>query len=131
MTSIPLICLPIAYAMVFVPKLPLSMAMARLPEGYDNRNPRDQQLKLTGWGKRAAAAHANGFESFAPFAAGVFATQLTGASPQWASIFSIAYVVVRLLYAFAYLGDVHMLRSSLWALGFACTMGLMILPIVA
>jgi uncharacterized MAPEG superfamily protein len=131
MTSIPLICLPIAYALVFVPKLPLSMAMARLPEGYDNRNPRDQQAKLTGWGKRAASAHANGFESFAPFAAGVFATQLTGANPQWAGIFAIAYVLSRLLYAFAYIADVHMLRSSVWAIGFVSTIGLMILPIVS
>src|SRR3954471_18510968 len=131
MTSIPLATLPIAYALVFVPKLPLSMAMARLPEGYDNRLPRDQQAKLTGWGRRAAAAHANGFESFAPFAAGVFATQLTGASPSWATIFAITYVVSRLLYAVAYLADQHLLRSTIWGIGFASTMGLMVLPIVA
>jgi uncharacterized MAPEG superfamily protein len=131
MTSIPLLCLPIAYGLVFVPKLPLSVAMARLPEGYDNKNPRDQQAKLTGWGKRAAAAHANGFESFAPFAAGVLATQLTGASARWAAIFAIAYVVSRLLYAFAYLADVAVLRSSIWTVGFVSTVALMVLPIVS
>lgn len=131
MTSIPLFCLPIAYALVFVPKLPLSVAMARQPDGYDNKHPRDQQARLTGWGKRAAAAHANGFESFAPFAAGVFATQLTGASPQWAAIFSIAYVVSRLLYAFAYLGDLASLRSIVWTVGFTSTIALMVLPIVS
>ena len=131
MTSIPLICLPIGYALVFGPKIPLSMAMARQPEGYDNKHPRDQQARLTGWGKRAAAAHANGFESFGPFAVGVLATQLTGASPQWAAIFAIAYVVSRLVYAFAYVGGVAMLRSAVWTVGFASTLALMLLPIVS
>jgi uncharacterized MAPEG superfamily protein len=130
MTSIPLLCLPIAFGLVFLPKVPLSLAMARQPEGYDNRHPRDQQAKLSGWGRRAAAAHANGFESFPAFAAGVLATQVTGASPQWASIFSIAYVVARVLYAGAYLADIHMLRSAVWSIGFMATIALMLLPIV-
>lgn len=131
MTSIPLICLPIAYGLVFLPKLPLSMAMAKQPEGYDNRHPRDQQAKLTGWGRRAAAAHANGFESFAPFAAGVLACQVTGASPSWAAIFAVAYVVARVLYAAAYIGNIHMLRSAVWSIGFGATVALMLLPVVA
>ncbi|CAN5898084.1 MAPEG family protein [soil metagenome] len=131
MTSIPLLCLPIAFGLVFLPKIPLSMAMARLPEGYDNRHPRDQQAKLTGWGRRAAAAHANGFESFPAFAAGVLATQVTGANPHWAAIFSIAHVVARFLYTGAYLADVHMVRSSIWTIGFVSSIALMLLPIVS
>ncbi len=131
MTSIPLLCLPIAYALVYAPKIPLSMAMARQPEGYDNKHPRDQQARLSGWGRRAAAAHANGFESFAPFAVGVLATQLTGASPQWAAIFAITYVVSRAAYAFAYVGGVALLRSAVWTVGFASTFALMVLPIVS
>jgi uncharacterized MAPEG superfamily protein len=130
MTTIPLLCLPIGFALVFLPKVPLSMAMARQPEGYDNASPRDQQAKLTGWGRRAAAAHANGFESFPAFAAGVLATQVTGASPKWAAIFSVTYVVARLLYTFAYLGNIAPLRSIIWTTGFVATLALMILPIV-
>jgi len=130
MTTIPLVCLPIGFALVYLPKLPLSLAMARQPEGYDNRSPRDQQARLTGWGRRAAAAHANGFESFPAFAAGVLATQVTGASPHWATILSIAYVVARTLYVGAYLADVAALRSAVWTAGFACSVALMVLPIV-
>lgn len=130
MTTIPLLCLPIGFALVYAPKIPLSMAMAKQPEGYDNKSPRDQQARLTGWGRRAAAAHANGFESFPAFAAGVLATQVTGASPHWAAIFSIAYVVARTLYTVVYLADVATLRSAVWTLGFACSIGLMVLPIV-
>ena len=131
MTSIPLLCLPIAFALVFAPKVPLSMAMARQPEGYDNAQPRDQQAKLTGWGRRAAAAHANGFESFPAFAAGVLAAHVTGASPHWAAIFAITYVVARGLYAFAYVGGAAMLRSIVWTISFAATLALMVLPIVS
>ena len=131
MTSVPLICLPIGFALVWIPKIPLSMAMARQPEGYDNKNPRDQQARLTGWGRRAAAAHANGFESFPVFAAGVLATQVTGVSPQWAASLSIAYVIARVVYTFAYLADIAPLRSLVWSVGFACTIALMVLPIIA
>jgi uncharacterized MAPEG superfamily protein len=131
MTTIPLVCLPIGFALVFLPKVPLSLAMARQPEGYDNKSPRDQQARLTGWGRRAAAAHANGFESFPAFAAGVLATQVTGASPHWASILAIAYVVARTLYVGAYLADIAPLRSAIWTAGFACTIALMVLPIVS
>lgn len=130
MTSIPLVCLPIGFALVFLPKIALSLAMAKQPEGYDNNSPRDQQARLTGWGRRAAAAHANGFESFPAFAAGVLATQVTGASPHWAAIFSITYVVARTLYAVAYLADVGLLRSAIWTISFACSVALMVLPIV-
>ena len=130
MTSIPMLCLPIGFVLVYAPKIPLSMAMARQPEGYNNRNPRDQQAKLTGWGRRAAAAHSNGFESFSAFAAGVLAVQVTGASPHLAALASITYVVARLLYAVAYLADVHMIRSTVWTVGFVATITLMVLPIV-
>jgi uncharacterized MAPEG superfamily protein len=130
MTTIPLLCLPIGFALVYAPKIPLSMAMAKQPEGYDNKSPRDQQARLTGWGRRAAAAHTNGFESFPAFAAGVLATQVTGASPHWAAIFAMTYVVARTLYVIAYLADVAMLRSLVWTIGFAASVGLMVLPIV-
>jgi len=130
MTTLSMICLPIGFALVYVPKIPLSMAMARQPEGYDNKSPRDQQARLTGWGRRAAAAHANGFESFPAFAAGVLASNVTGASPHWAGILAVTYVVARTLYAIAYVGDVALLRSLVWTVGFSCSIGLMVLPIV-
>jgi uncharacterized MAPEG superfamily protein len=131
MTSIPMICLPIGLALVYAPKITLSMAMAREPEGYNNKNPRDQQAKLSGWGRRSAAAHANGFESFPAFAAGVLAAQVTGASPHVASIAAITYVVARVLYTFAYLADVAPLRSTVWTISFAATVTLMVLPVVS
>lgn len=131
MFSVPLVCLPIALALVYVPKIPLSLAMAREGKGYDNRTPRDQQARLVGWGKRALAAHQNGFESFPAFAAGVLATLVTGADPHLASAFSITYVVARALYAVFYIADIATLRSVVWIVGLLATVGLLTIPIFA
>ena len=50
-------------------KAPLALAQAKTGH-YDNKNPRAQQAKLEGWGARAAAAHANGWEALPIFLAG-------------------------------------------------------------
>ncbi|MCA9590216.1 MAG: MAPEG family protein [Myxococcales bacterium] len=128
--NIPLLCLPIAYALVFAPKVPLSMAMAKQPEGYDNKTPRDQQAKLEGWGRRAAAAHANAFESFAPFAAGVLASTVGGGDAKWAAILAIAHVVSRTIYPVLYIANIDKARSTVWGVGMLASFGLMILPLM-
>ena len=129
--SLPLLCLPIAFVLIYAPKLPLSVAMAKQAEGYDNKSPRDQQAKLTGPGRRAAAAHANGFESFAPFAAGVLACEVTHARPQVAAILALVHVVARAVYPIFYIRDLDKLRSLTWIVGFLASLGLMGLPLTS
>lgn len=129
--NIPLLCLPIAFGLVYASKIPVAVAMARQPKGYDNKSPRDQQAALEGWGRRAAAAHYNGFESFPPFAAGVLVATVTGASPQWAAILAIAHVVARVLYPALYIANIDKARSSVWGVGFGASFGLMILPLLS
>lgn len=125
-----LACLPAALAIVYLTKLPVAVAMKNAPGGYDNRHPRDQQASLSGWGKRAAAAHANGFEAFPPFAAGVLVAQVTGANPQWAAILAVTHVVVRAIYPALYIANVDRARSLVWSVGLACSFGLMLLPLL-
>jgi uncharacterized MAPEG superfamily protein len=50
--TIPFICVGVAFLLIYFPRLFVIAAQARQPEGYDNRNPRDQQARLTGWGRR-------------------------------------------------------------------------------
>lgn len=126
--TIPFWCLLIAAALIYLTKIPLSMAMAKAPGGYDNKTPREQQAKLDGWGKRAAGAHANGFEAFGMFAAGVFVAHLGHGSEKWSSILSIAFVVLRTAYPALYLANLDKARSSVWFLGLLCTVGLFLLP---
>ena len=55
-----MLCLPVALVLVYAPRFVVARAMAQQPEGYNNAEPRAQQAQLTGVGRRAAAAHANG-----------------------------------------------------------------------
>lgn len=128
--NVPLLCLPIAFALIYAPKILFSRELAKMPEGYDNANPRDQQTKLTGAGRRAAAAHANAFESFAPFAAGVLASEVTHARPTVAAGLAVAYVAARVVYPFLYVADINKARSLVWSVGFFASLGLMVLPLL-
>lgn len=95
--------------------------------GYDNRHPRDQTAKLEGWGRRAAAAHQNGFEAVIPFVATALICRVEGGDPVWAGWLGVAWVVFRVGYTLAYVGDVHWLRSALFEAANACCLGLVVL----
>ena len=126
--TIPFLCILIAYALCYAPKLPLSIAQARQPEGYDNRHPRAQQDKLEGWGARARGAHLNSFESFPAFAAAVLVAHLAGGDPRRASLLSIGFVVSRAIYIVVYLADLPRLRSTVFGLGMVAIALLFLLP---
>ena len=127
--TIPFWCLLAAAVLIYAIKIPLSMAMAKAPGGYDNKNPREQQAKLEGWGKRAAGAHANAFEAFGLFAAGVFVAHLGHASEKWSSVLAITFVVLRTAYPVLYMANIDKARSTVWGLGLLCTLGLFVLPV--
>lgn len=126
--TIPFLCVLIACALCYAPKLPLSVAQARRAEGYDNRHPRAQQDKLEGWGARARGAHLNSFESFPAFAAAVFVAHLAGADPRRAALLSIVFVVSRAVYIIVYIADLPRLRSTVFTLGMMSILALFLLP---
>ena len=129
--TIPLTCVFVAFLLIYLPKIPLSLAMAKEGKGYDNANPRAQQDRLTGWGLRAKNAHANAFESFPPFAAAVVVAHLAHADPKWMTILAVAYVAARAIYPFIYMANLATLRSLVWSIGFGATAGLFMLPWIA
>ena len=75
--SIPFWCLFFSALLIYLAKAPVAKAMSEEGGGYDNRNPRAQQARLTGFGARAVAAHQNSIEIFPLFAAGVLVAQVT------------------------------------------------------
>ncbi len=127
----PFICVLIAFVLIYVPKLPLSVAMAKQPDGYDNKNPRAQQDALEGFGARSRGAHYNGFEAFPGFAAAVIIAHLAGANDHRMTVLCVAFVVARGLYIATYLADQDYLRSAVWGVGFLCTVALFCLPWLA
>jgi uncharacterized MAPEG superfamily protein len=128
--SVPLLCIGLAFVVTLLSKAPVAVAMARKPGGYDNRHPRDQQASLDDWGRRAVAAHLNSFEAFPGFAAAVLVAHLAGGDPAWSTVLAVTFLVARVLYVPCYLANWHILRSSVWTVGFAATLALFALPLL-
>jgi uncharacterized MAPEG superfamily protein len=128
--TIPFFCIFIAFLLNMISKAPVALAMARRPGGYDNKHPRDQEAALEGWGRRAFAAHLNGFEAFPAFAAAVVIAQISGADPVWSTRLAVAFVIARVFYTPLYIFDLDLLRSAVWTFGFMATCGLFLLPFV-
>lgn len=141
---IPIMCVFFAFLLTIITKGPVALAMNRMPGGYDNHHPREQQAQLSGWGKRALAAHQNMFEAFPGFAASVMfflfiywvraSVDLEGAGldiairddylqhindvMEWHVMMCVAFVVARIIYTLLYIADVHWLRTAFWGIGF-------------
>ncbi len=126
--NIPFLCIGLAFLLLYLSKIPVAVAMQRTG-GYDNRHPREQQARLTGWGKRALAAHQNAFEAFSPFAAGVLVAQVGGADPAWISRLAVLFIAARVLYTGLYMADLPTLRSTVWMIGALCSGSLIFLGI--
>lgn len=105
-------------------KGPVAAAQRATSGTYDNNNPREQQARLDGAGKRALAAHANGYEAIPPFAAGVVAAMQANVPVGWVTALAAAFVVARIIYIPLYIKDIATPRSLVWAVGFLSTLGL-------
>ncbi len=126
----PFYCLAAAFLLTYLTKLPLAVAMAKESEsGYDNRNPRDQQARLTGWGRRSLAAHQNSFEVTPLFAAAVITAYLFQADAYWSAVWTSIFLASRILYIIFYIRDVNLMRSTVWIIGMASCVALFILAV--
>ena len=94
------------------------------PPRFDNRQPRAWQAAQTGFRARADAAQANTFEAFPFFAAGVVIAVLQHVPVATIDLIAMIFVVARIAYIGCYVGDLPMLRSPVWVVGFACCVAL-------
>jgi uncharacterized MAPEG superfamily protein len=124
----PFLCIALALGLIYAPRIMVAVAQSRMPEGFDNRHPRDQQARLTGWGKRAQGAHMNAFEAFAPFAAAVIVAHLARADARYSAILAVVFVIARVVYTVLYVANKDRLRSAVWMIGLGATVGLFVLP---
>jgi uncharacterized MAPEG superfamily protein len=127
--AIHLWCIVAAWILIYAGKLPVAVAMHKAG-GYDNHHPRAQQAALTGWGARSVAAHLNGFEAFAPFAAAVLVAHICGARVGLVDILAVVFVVARVVYVGLYLADLASLRSAVWTVGWIVTLVLFLSPVM-
>lgn len=123
MMTIPLFCVLLAILITYFTKVPVAWAMVK-EGGYDNRNPRDQQARLSGWGKRAVAAQNNGFEVHPVFAICVIVGHLTNGNAQVSATLAVLFVISRVAFVALYIADKHLARSAAWMFGMLCCAGI-------
>ena len=113
----PLWFIPVTAVLTIASKIPAAVAMSREGRGYDNSNPREQQSRLTGWGKRALAAHQNTLEAFPIFAACMLTGAACSADENQLAVCGGICILTRIIYIYLYISDQATLRSSVWAVG--------------
>jgi uncharacterized MAPEG superfamily protein len=105
--------------------LPLAtVAVAKASRNYDNAHPRTWLAEQQGLRRRADFAHRNHYEAFPWFAASVIVAALAHASQERVDILAVAYILLRLAYTAAYLGNRPSLRSVLWIAAFCCALAI-------
>jgi uncharacterized MAPEG superfamily protein len=125
--TVPFWCLVIV---CFLPYVwgPFSIPARKAQLGsVDNKNPRGQQIQLTGQGARAVAAHKNAFEAIAVFAPAVIVAHIAGADPGWSARLAEIFVLARVVHGVAYLADLDLLRSGMFGVAILCDAGLFLL----
>jgi uncharacterized MAPEG superfamily protein len=109
-------------AAAFLPYL--TIVLAKVQGGIDNRAPRRDLGRLTGWRQRAEWAHRNHFEAFPAFAAAIIVAELAHMPQSRIDLLAGAFVLLRLVYTAMYVADWSTLRSIAWSLGLVCVLGL-------
>jgi uncharacterized MAPEG superfamily protein len=125
----PFVCVFVAFALIWLSRVPVVVAIARSDEDFDIRLPPRQLARLDGFGARAVAAHRGVRDGFAPFAAAVIIAHLAGADPRRCAVLAVAFVVAQALYVGAYLGNVDYLRAFVWLIGLLIVVGLFALAL--
>lgn len=84
-------------------------------EKFDNQMPREWLAKQVGWRARANAAQANTFEALPFFYVAILYAHFSGAQAGQIHYLAGLWLVLRLLYIGAYILNIGLLRSGLWA----------------
>ena len=84
--------------------------------GFDNHNPRAWLARQTDWRARANAAQANTFEALPFFFAAVIIAHQLGAIQATLDILCFIWLLLRMLFVIAYVGDMATPRTAVWIL---------------
>ena len=102
----------------------VTTGIAKWGTPLDNNHPRDWAGNLTGYRRRAYAAHQNAYEAFPFFAAAVIVAELADAPQGIVNILALVFIAARIGYTVAYMADISTPRSVLWAIGWFSTIAI-------
>lgn len=95
---------------------------------FDNPRPRDPGFYAHPVRARLLGAHINGIESFPFFAAAVLLAEFRQASQPSIDLLAAGFLLTRVAFVLAYVGDRPTLRSILWTVAFLLNVGIFFLP---
>ena len=81
---------------------------------FRNAAPRDPRFYAEPMRARALGAHLNGIETFPFFAAAILLAEFRAVPQNAVDLLAMAFLVVRIAYVLAYVGDKPTLRTILW-----------------
>ncbi|MGE0419111.1 MAG: MAPEG family protein [Acetobacteraceae bacterium] len=119
-------CLPAMLLLTIGAVVPAKISGIR---EYDNARPRDPAFYTPGFRQRSLWAHQNCYESLPFFFAAVILAEMRGAPQGPVDMLAIAVLLARAGYVAAYMADRPTLRSIVWAVAFALTLGIFTAPL--
>ena len=129
--SIPLWCLVVVAGLPQVWAVVADYHRKRQFGSIDNDLPRAQSAKLEGAGARARGAEKNAWEALPIFAVCVLVAHIAGADPSQSALAAMLFVVFRVAHGLAYVAGLSTLRSTVYLLGLACCVWLVVLAATA
>jgi uncharacterized MAPEG superfamily protein len=116
------------FAAVLLYLLTLAPVKAIGHREFKNADPRDPEFYQKPIRARVLGAHQNGIETFPFFLGAVLLAEFRAAPQPWIDALAAAFLVTRLAYVLAYVGDRPTTRTLLWSVGFALNTAIFFLP---
>jgi uncharacterized MAPEG superfamily protein len=95
---------------------------------FNNATPREPTFYQTPMRARVLGAHINGIETFPFFAAAILLAELKHGGQSLIDGLAVAFLVVRIAFVLAYIGNKPTTRTLLWNLGFLLNVLIFISP---
>jgi uncharacterized MAPEG superfamily protein len=108
----------------------LAPAKALASREFDNARPRDPAFYADPLRARILGAHINGIETFPFFAAAVLLAELRQAPQASIDLLAAGFLLTRIAFVLAYVGDKATLRTILWNVAFFFNIGIFFLPAI-
>jgi len=94
---------------------------------FDNANPRDPHFYEKPVRRKALGAHLNGLETFPFFAVSILLAEFRHSPQTWIDSLAVAFLLTRLAFVAAYIGNRSTLRTTLWNAAMAFNLGIFFL----
>lgn len=97
--------------------------------GIDNKNPREQNSRLTGPGARAVAAQANAWEALIVYSAALLAVTASAVPSSDYAMLSLVFLALRIAHGVFYIANLDILRSLAFVGGYGICIYMFVLAL--